>query len=74
MWCCAGRNYAALQRFFAELGDRRKTIKAVSIDMLGDYEKAIREVIPDAEIAFVIASSGSARARSSQSSLPPANP
>jgi transposase len=52
VWCSAGRNYATLQRFFAELGDRRQTIKAVSIDMSGGYEKAIREAIPDAEIAF----------------------
>jgi transposase len=41
-----------LQAFFDQLGDRRQTIKAVSIDMSGGYEKAIREAIPDAEIAF----------------------
>jgi transposase len=52
VWCSAGRNYATLQRFFAELGDRKDSIRAVSIDMSGGYEKAIREAIPDAEIAF----------------------
>jgi transposase len=52
VWCSAGRNYATLQRFFAELGDRKNSIRAVSIDMSGGYEKAIREQVPDAEIAF----------------------
>jgi len=52
VWCSAGRNYATLQRFFAELGDRKALIRAVSIDMSGGYEKAIREAVPDAEIAF----------------------
>jgi transposase len=33
VWCSAGRNYATLQRFFAELGDRKDSIRAVSIDM-----------------------------------------
>ena len=52
VWCSAGRNYATLQRFFAELGDRKDSIRAVSIDMSGGYEKAIREQVPAAEIAF----------------------
>jgi transposase len=52
VWCSPGRNYATLRRFLAELGERRHTIKAVSIDMSGGYEKAIREAIPDAQIAF----------------------
>jgi transposase len=52
VWCSAGRNYATLQRFFAKLGDRKDSIRAVSIDMSGGYEKAIREQIPNAEIAF----------------------
>ena len=47
MWCAAGRNYATLQRFYAELGDRKDSIRAVSIDMSGGYEKAIREQVPD---------------------------
>jgi transposase len=45
-----GRNSATLQAFFAELGDRRESIRAVSIDMNGEYQRAIRDAIPDAEI------------------------
>jgi transposase len=52
VWCSPGRNAATLQRFFDELGDRRHSIRAVSIDMSGGYEKAIRDAIPNAEIAF----------------------
>jgi transposase len=52
VWCAAGRNAATLQRFFDELGDRKTSIRAVSIDMSGGYEKAIRDNLPDAEIAF----------------------
>jgi transposase len=52
VWCAAGRNAATLQRFFDELGDRKGSIRAVSIDMSGGYEKAIRDNLPDAEIAF----------------------
>jgi transposase len=52
VWCAPGRNAATLRRFFDELGDRRHTIRAVSIDMSGGYEKAIRDAIPTAEIAF----------------------
>ena len=53
MWCAPGRNAATLQAFFDELGpERSKTIRAVSIDMSGGYEKAIRDSVPDAEIAF----------------------
>ena len=48
----AGRNSATLQRFFDELGDRKDSIRAVSIDMSGGYQKAIRDNAPDAEIAF----------------------
>ena len=52
MWCSPGRNAATLQAFFTQLGDRRHSIRAVSIDMSGGYEKAIRDAIPDAEVAF----------------------
>ena len=41
-----------MQAFFDELGDRKHSIQAVSIDMSGGYEKAIRASIPDAEICF----------------------
>ena len=50
VWCRAGRNSATLAEFFAELADRKQSIRAVSIDMSGEYERAIREAIPDAEI------------------------
>jgi transposase len=52
VWCRAGRNSATLAEFFAELGDRRHSIRAVSIDMSGEYQRAIRDAIPQAEICF----------------------
>jgi transposase len=52
VWCSAGRNAATLQRFFDELGDRKQSIRAVSIDMSGGYAKAIRDSVPDVEICF----------------------
>ena len=52
VWVAKGRNSATLQAFFAELGQRRATIRAVSIDMSGEYQRAIREAAPHAEICF----------------------
>jgi transposase len=52
VWCAPGRNAQTLQAFFDLLGERRGSIRAVSIDMSGGYEKAIRENVPDAEICF----------------------
>jgi transposase len=52
VWCAPGRNAATLQAFFDLLGDRKSSIRAISIDMSGGYEKAIRENLPDAQIAF----------------------
>lgn len=52
VWCSPGRNSATLQAFFDELGDRRDSIEAVSIDMSGEYQRAIRAAIPQAEICF----------------------
>ena len=52
VWCRAGRNSATLQAFFDELGPRKDSIRAVSIDMSGEYQRAIRDAIPDAEICF----------------------
>ena len=52
MWCQAGRNSATLQRFFDDLGDRKGSIRAVSIDMSGEYQRAIRAAVPDAQICF----------------------
>jgi transposase len=52
VWCSPGRNAQTLQAFFTELGERRHSIRAVSIDMSGSYAKAIRDSIPRAEICF----------------------
>jgi transposase len=53
VWCAPGRNAQTLQAFFDELGpERAKTIRAVSIDMSGGYEKAIRDNAPQAEVCF----------------------
>jgi transposase len=52
VWCAPGRNAATLQAFFDLLGQRKHTIKAVSIDMSGGYQQAIRDSIPDAQICF----------------------
>jgi transposase len=52
VWCAPGRNAATLNAFFAELGDRKHSIRAVSIDMSGGYQQAIRDSIPQADICF----------------------
>jgi transposase len=52
VWCAPGRNAATLQAFFELLGERKHSIRAVSIDMSGGYQQAIRENLPDAEICF----------------------
>jgi hypothetical protein len=53
VWCSPGRNAETLQAFFDELGpERTKSIRAVSIDMSGGYEKAIVENAPHAEVCF----------------------
>jgi len=49
-WCAPGRNSATLQDFFTELGDRKASIRAVSIDISGEYQRAIGQAVPDAEI------------------------
>src|ERR671925_302332 len=46
VWCAPGRNSATLAEFFDELGDRKASIRAVSIDMSGEYQRAIREARP----------------------------
>jgi len=43
VWCAPGRNAQTLQAFFDLLGERKSSIRAVSIEMSGGYEKAIRE-------------------------------
>jgi transposase len=52
VWCAPGRNSATLQGFFDELGDRCESIRAVSIDMSGEYQRAIRAAVPQAEVCF----------------------
>jgi transposase len=52
VWCASGRNSATLAGFFDDLGDRKRSIRAVSIDMSGEYQRAIRQAVPDAEICF----------------------
>jgi transposase len=52
IWARPGRNAATLQAFFDELGDRKRSIRAVSIDMSAGYENAVRAAVPDAEITF----------------------
>jgi transposase len=52
VWCAPGRSAQTLQAFFDVLGERKHTIRAVSIDMAGGYQQAIRENLPEAEIAF----------------------
>src|SRR4051794_19183040 len=52
VWCSPGRNTSTLQAFFDELGPRKRSIRAVSIDMSGEYQRAIRAAVPTAEICF----------------------
>jgi len=52
VWCSPGRNSETLRAFFDLLGERKDSIRAVSIDMSGGYEKAIRQAIPQAQVAF----------------------
>ena len=52
VWCRPGRNSATLQAFFDELGPRKDSIRAISIDMSGEDQRAIRDAVPAAEICF----------------------
>ena len=52
VWSSPGRNAQTLEAFFDALGERKRSIRAVSIDMSGGYERAIRAALPDARIAF----------------------
>jgi len=52
VWYRPGRNAQTLQAFFDELGERRASIRAVSVDMSGGYAKAIHEGLPGAEICI----------------------
>jgi transposase len=52
VWASPGRNAQTLQAFFDLLGDRKHSIRAVSIDMSGGYQQAIQASIPQADICF----------------------
>jgi len=52
VWVAEGRSAATLGEFFEALGEEKVTIQAVSMDMSAGYEKAVREAIPQAQIAF----------------------
>ena len=52
IWAKPGRSAATLQAFFDELGERKDSIRAVSIDMSAGYERAVRAAIPQAEVCF----------------------
>jgi transposase len=52
VWCAPGRNAQTLNGFFDLLGDRKNSIRAVSIDMSGGYQQAINASIPHADICF----------------------
>ena len=47
-----GRSGHTLAEFFALLGERKHSIRAVSIGMSEPYAGAIRTWLPEAEIAF----------------------
>jgi transposase len=52
VWASPGRNAQTLQAFFDLLGERKQSIRAVSIDMSGGYQQAINASIPQADICF----------------------
>jgi transposase len=52
VWMRVGRSAATLQAFFGCLGERKRSIRAVSIDMSAGYENAVRAALPDAEVCF----------------------
>jgi len=53
LWCGDGREMATLKSFFEQWGkDRCEAIKAVCMDMLPGYERAVRESVPHAVIVF----------------------
>jgi len=53
LWCGDGREVESLKAFFEYWGEERcKAIKAVCMDMLPGYERAVRESVPHAVIVF----------------------
>jgi transposase len=64
IWSAPGKSGQTLQEFFDLLGDRKESIRAISIDMGPGYERAVRRALPGAEVCFdpfhVIAAAGQA--------------
>jgi transposase len=53
VWAGKGRGAATLERFFDRLGEQETAkLRAVSIDMSGGYQKAIRARAPQATVCF----------------------
>lgn len=52
VWMGKGKNAKTLTRFFKALGDRRKEIRFVSVDMSAAYAAAIRDQVPNATVCF----------------------
>jgi transposase len=52
IWARPGRNAATLQAFFDQLGERKRSIRAISIDMSAGYQNAVRAAVPQAEVCF----------------------
>lgn len=67
VWSAPGKSAETLSGFFEQLGERKHSIRAISIDMSLGYTSAIRRQLPDAEICFdpfhVIAAAGLALER-----------
>lgn len=52
VWVCEGKTSDVLKTFFVALGPACSTIEVVTMDMSQAYQKAVRETLPNAEIAF----------------------
>lgn len=52
VWSAPGRSGQTLAEFLVLLGERKDSIRAVSIDMSEPYAGTIRRALPEAEIAF----------------------
>ena len=53
VWIGEGKSSETLAQFFAALGPRRaRALEVVAMDMSGGYEKAVRDLAPNADIVF----------------------
>jgi len=52
VWAKPGRDAATLQAFFDLLGERKRSIRAVSLDTSAGYENAVHKAVPGAEVCF----------------------